>query len=189
MPASAQTLKTPPDAASGPEADAELARRAAQGDRAAFAQLLADNYDFMFRTAYKWCGSREDAEDICQDVCIKLARNVKSYDGRARFSTWLYRVVLNAVRDMQRRKTRHNRRVGEFKNTVSHALEPDQESQTLHGELWSAIRRLPERQRDAMLLVYAEDKPHAEAARIMKCREATVSGHIHAAKKTLKKLL
>ncbi|HHS82056.1 MAG TPA: RNA polymerase subunit sigma-70, partial [Devosia sp.] len=48
---------------------------------------------------------------------------------------------------------------------------------------------LPDRQRDAMLLVYGEGKSHAEAAAIMECREVTVSGHIHAAKKKLKKLL
>ncbi|VAW17264.1 hypothetical protein MNBD_ALPHA12-901, partial [hydrothermal vent metagenome] len=67
------------------DADADLARLAANGDREAFAGLVAENYDFIFRVAYKWCGSREDAEDITQDVCIKLARILKTYDGRARF--------------------------------------------------------------------------------------------------------
>jgi len=185
----AQMAETVESAAVGPDAGAELARLAADGDRAAFAELLAQNYDFIFRVAYKWCGSRQDAEDISQDVCIKLAKIVTSYDARARFSTWLYRVVLNAVRDLQRQKMRQNRRALELKEMQTDVSAPDQEAEALQSEIWSAVRQLPERQRDAMLLVYGEDKLHAEAAQIMKCREATVSGHIHAAKKTLKKLL
>jgi len=47
----------------------------------------------------KWSGTRSDAEDIAQDVCVKLATALKSFDGRSAFSTWLYRITLNAVRD------------------------------------------------------------------------------------------
>jgi len=185
----AQMAETPERAAVRLDAGAELARLAATGDRAAFEELLSQNYDFIFRVAYKWCGSMEDAEDITQEVCIKLARIVATYDKRARFSTWLYRVVINAVRDMQRRKMRRTRRASELKDTQVHVVAPSQESEVLQSQIWSAVRQLPERQRDAMLLVYGEDMAHAEAGRIMKCRETTVSGHIHAAKKTLKKLL
>lgn len=166
-----------------------LASKAAEGDRAAFGELIGAQYDFIFAVAFKWSGNREDAEDIAQDVCVKLARILKSYDGRAAFSTWLYRVVINAVHDMQRFRMRQSRNARELKETAMAEMEPTQEQSALTGELWAAVRALPNQQRDAMLLVYGEEKNHAEAAQIMKCKEATVSWHIHAAKKTLKKLL
>ncbi len=174
---------------SGAPADARLAEMAAGGDRGAFETLIAAHYDFIFRVAFKWCGSKEDAEDITQDVVIKLARIVGTYDGRAAFSSWLYRVVINAVRDMQRQQSRRRRQRVELEETsLSHAP-ADQEQNALTGELWAAVRALPERQRDAMLLVYGEDKSHGEVATILECKESTVSWHVHEAKKTLKKLL
>ncbi len=189
MPGQAVSTETHAAGYSGAFSDALLAEQAAGGDRAAFETLISEHYDFIFRVAYKWSGSREDAEDIAQDVVVKLVRIIGSFDGRAAFTSWLYRVVLNATRDMQRKRARRNRQNAELEETGADHSPPDQEQNTLTCELWTAVRQLPERQRDAMLLVYAEDKSHAEAAQIMECREATVSGHVHAAKKTLKKLL
>ena len=55
--------------------------------------------------------------------------------------------------------------------------------------LWLAVRSLPDKQRDAVLLVYGEDMNHAQAAQVMDCAESTVSYHLHAARKRLKQLL
>jgi RNA polymerase sigma-70 factor (ECF subfamily) len=65
----------------------------------------------------------------------------------------------------------------------------EQEEATTARELWTAVSELPEKQREAIMLVYAEDMNHADAAEIMGCKEATVSWHIHEAKKTLRGLL
>ncbi len=189
MPELAVSTETEASGFAGASAAALLAEQAAGGDRAAFETLISENYDFIFRVAYKWSGSREDAEDIAQDVVVKLVRIIGSYDGRAAFTSWLYRVVLNVTRDMQRKRARRNRQNTELEETGADHSPPDQEQSALTGELWAAVRQLPERQRDAMLLVYGEEKSHAEAAQIMECREATVSGHVHAARKALKKLL
>lgn len=166
-----------------------LAQRAVGGDRLAFSQLVEGNYDFVFATAFKWCGNREDAEDVAQDVCVKLARVLKSYDGRAAFTTWLYRIVINAVHDLQRFRMRQSKQASELKETAMAQIEPSQEQSALTNELWAAVRALPDQQRDAMLLVYGEDKSHREVAEILDCKESTVSWHVHAAKKALKKLL
>jgi RNA polymerase sigma-70 factor (ECF subfamily) len=56
-------------------------------------------------------------------------------------------------------------------------------------DLWTAVRSLPDQQRDAVLLVYGEDMSHAEAATVMGCSEKTVSWHVHEARKRLKILL
>ena len=159
------------------------------GDRAAFGQLVEEHYDFIFRTACKWTGRKSDAEDIAQEVCIKLATAIQSFDGRSAFTSWLYRVTLNMVRDMQRSSSRRDRNIDAF--TLVHPEDDpgEQEEATTAREIWTAVSELPEKQREAIMLVYAEDMSHAEAAGIMGCKEATVSWHIHEAKKTLRGLL
>jgi len=166
-----------------------LVERARAGDRQAFGQLVEDHYDFIFRTACKWTGKRSDAEDIAQEVCIKLATAIQSFDGRSAFTSWLYRVTINMVRDMQRSGVRRDRNVDAF-SLVHPEDDPggQEEAATAH-EIWTRVGALPDKQREAIMLVYAEDMNHAEAAQIMGCKEATVSWHIHEAKKTLRGLL
>lgn len=171
------------------DVDAALAIRAGNGDRAAFADLLGRNYDRIFRIAAKWCGGAADAEDVAQNVCVKLATAVASYDGRARFSSWLYRVVLNEVRDGQRRTMRQARRDKAYADDVAEAVSGGQEDDVMAGQLWEAVRALPEKQRDAVLLVYAEEQSHAEAAEVLGIGEATVSWYVHEARKALKGVL
>jgi len=183
-----QAVRVPAQAAAGARNSA-LVDRAKAGDRLAFSQLVEDNYDFVFRVACKWTGKKSDAEDIAQEVCIKLATAIQSFDGRSAFTSWLYRVTINMVRDMQRSSSRRDKNVDAFSLVHPEDDPGDQEEATTARELWTAVSELPEKQREAIMLVYAEDLNHAEAAGIMGCKEATVSWHIHEAKKTLRGLL
>lgn len=166
-----------------------LVARAKGGDRDAFAQLVTLNYDYIYRIAAKWTGRRSDAEDIAQEVCIRLATAIRSFDGRSAFSSWLYRVTLNMVRDSQRASFRRDRTVDAL--TLVHPEDDPgtQEDSAAAKELWMAVSALPNQQREAIMLVYGEEMTHAEASQIMGCKEATVSWHIHEAKKTLRGLL
>ena len=166
-----------------------LVARARRGDAAAFEQLVTEHYDMIYRTAYKWCGNRSDAEDVAQDVSIKLASAIALFDGRSKFASWLYRVTLNSVRDLQRARKRDGRKIEAFSDVAAGFALADQEESTTTAQLWQAVRALPDKQRDAVLLVYAEELSHADAAQIMGCREATVSWHVHAARKALRGLL
>lgn len=166
-----------------------LIARARAGDRIAFGTLVEDHYELIYRTAYKWAGSKTDAEDVAQEVCVKLATALAGFDGRSAFSTWLYRITLNAVRDLQRARGRRGRQVMALTHVSPEDHPPDQEEAATLSQLWRAVRGLPEKQRDAVLLVYAEDLNHAAAAAIMGCKEATVSWHIFEAKRALKGLL
>lgn len=167
----------------------ELVTRAQAGDRTAFAALLEAHYDFLYRTAYRWCGSREDAEDIAQEVAVKLAGALKGFDHRSAFTSWLYRIVLNAVRDRQRQGARAVRKAEALMVAGGEAMAPTQEAGMIAAELWDAVRALPTKQRDAVMLVYGEDLSHKAAAEIMGTRESTVSWYVHEAKKTLKAML
>jgi RNA polymerase sigma-70 factor (ECF subfamily) len=166
-----------------------LVVRAQHGDAEAFAELIEDHYDLIHRTAWKWCGNRADAEDIAQDVCVKLGGAIASFDGRSAFSSWVYRITLNAVRDMQRAGKRRGKYADAYAEVTPEDQPAEQEAAMTSRQLWAAVRALPEKQRDAVLLVHAEELSHAAAAEIMGIKEATVSFHVHEARKTLRGLL
>jgi len=166
-----------------------LVARAQNGDAEAFGELIEDHYDLIHRTAWKWCGNRTDAEDIAQDVCVKLGSAIAGFDGRSAFSSWVYRITLNTVRDMQRAGGRRARYAEAYAHVSPEDAPAEQEEAATSSQLWAAVRTLPEKQRDAVLLVYAEELSHAAAADIMGCKEATVSWHIFEARKTLRGLL
>lgn len=168
--------------------ETELINRARAGDASAFGELIERHYDFIFKVAYRWCGRRADAEDIAQDVCVRIARAIGAYRGGAAFTTWLYSMTLNAARDLRRKETREAARDEAYK---VHALSAASNGETDEpaDALWIAVRRLPDKQRDAVLLVYGEELSHARAAEIMGISEITVSWHVHEAKKRLKLLM
>ncbi len=82
------------------DSDAQLIQRAGAGDARAFEVLVNRHYGTMFKMAFKWCRNRADAEDVTQNACIKLARALKTYEHKAAFTTWLYRLVINTAIDM-----------------------------------------------------------------------------------------
>lgn len=172
-----------------PRENDALVARAKTGNVAAFEQLVRSYYPFILKTAFRWLGNKSDAEDVTQLICMRLATIIESFDGRASFSSWLYRVTLNAVRDFQRSHQRRQRLVSRAAIVSRDAMEPDQEDLLRVNDVWRKVRELQEKQRDAVLLVYAEELSHAEAAKIMQCKEVTVSWHIHKARKLLKDLL
>jgi RNA polymerase sigma-70 factor (ECF subfamily) len=171
------------------ETTKSLVARAVAGDRPAFGELVSAHYDMIYRTAFKWCRSQSDAEDVAQEVCVKLATVLRSYDGRAAFSSWLYRITLNAVRDLQRKRARETRRSDALAEVTPQNAPAGQEDDMATSELWQAVRGLPGKQRDAVMLVYSEELSHAEAGEAMGCAANTVAWHIHEAKKALKGLM
>jgi RNA polymerase sigma-70 factor (ECF subfamily) len=163
-----------------------LVRDAQAGDAAAFERLIATQYRFIYATAYRWLGHKSDAEDVTQSVCMRLPEALASFDGRAKFTSWLYRITLNAVRDLQRTHQRRGRQINDVAAVSSDEREPTQEDQLRVNDIWRIVRQLPEKQRDAVLLVFGEEMSQAEAAAIMGCKEVTVSWHIHNARKALR---
>lgn len=169
--------------------DATLIGLAKGGDRAAFGRLVERHYAFVYRVAYRWCGRKADAEDVAQEVCARLGRTIRDYRGGGAFTTWLYTVTLNVARDLVRKTMREAAKVDAY--GVQALIDGDggPEPDTQAEALWEAVRRLPDKQRDAVLLVYGEGLGHAAAAEIMAISETTVSWHVHEARKRLKVLM
>jgi RNA polymerase sigma-70 factor (ECF subfamily) len=171
------------------ESDDALLARARTGDRQAFEALVDRHYDSIHRIAWRHCGDRTEAEDIAQEVCIRIARAIRGFAGRAAFSTWYHAIAINAVRDAMRAK---GRRAAAMKAVGVMALAGaalEVEAESLDDVLWAAVRALPERQREAVNLVYVEGLSHRDAARAIGCAEATLSWHLFAARQKLKMLL
>jgi RNA polymerase sigma-70 factor (ECF subfamily) len=160
--------------------DTELIKKAQAGDRSAFEALLREHYDVMFRMAFKWCGNRADAEDITQNACLKLARSIGGFRFESAFTSWLYRLVVNAAMDWKKANKTH----GEIPETMpGGSADAEQDMQTKEG--LALVLALPEKEKTALLLVFGEGMTHAEAAFVMECKESTVSWYIHEARKRL----
>lgn len=171
------------------DSDQVLIGRAQDGDAQAFARLIERHYSTIYRVAYKWSGDRYDAEDVAQDVSIKLAQAIKSFEGRATLSSWIYRVTVNAVRDLQRAGKRRPERGEELTTANEPSHSPDPLEDMARAQLWQAVRKLEPKQCDAILLTFGEEMSHKQAAEIMKCAESTVSWYVHEARKNLKHIM
>jgi RNA polymerase sigma-70 factor (ECF subfamily) len=86
--------------------DADLAAAAARGDRRALEDLLDRHTDRVYAICRRVLIDREDALDATQEALIAVARRIGTFDGRAQFTTWLYRVAMNAALDESRRRAR-----------------------------------------------------------------------------------
>lgn len=177
------------DVAVPPETTEGLIQRVKRGDARAFEQLVSDHYRFIYKTAFRWLGHTSDAEDVAQSVCMRLADAISRFDGRSKFTSWLYAITLNAVRDLQRSHQRRSRQIDAMATVTREEMGPEQEDRLHVDDIWRIVRELPEKQRDAVLLVFGEQLSQSEAAAIMGCKEVTVSWHIHNARKSLRGLL
>ncbi len=171
------------------QSDLTLAASAAAGDRDAFSALIERHYDFIFRVAWRLTGNRAEAEDLAQEVCVRVGRAIGTFRGQGALTTWLYALTLNAVRDLARKSARERAKATAYGVQALVDGEGDPDPVDPAEALWDAVRRLPEKQRDAVTLVYGEGLSHQDAARALNCAETTVSWHIHEAKKRLKVLL
>src|ERR687889_453394 len=85
-------------------ADSDLITRAASGDPAAFQALVERHRTMVYRVAYQFAGNHHDAEDIAQEVFIKVYRSLDRFRQDAQLTSWLYRIVMNACIDHRRRQ-------------------------------------------------------------------------------------
>jgi RNA polymerase sigma-70 factor (ECF subfamily) len=168
--------------------DAALLRKAQAGDRAAFGALVERHYRLVYDCAWRRLAHRVDAEDVAQDVMVKLGQTIRSLREPQALRGFLLRLTINAVTDLYRARRRAERRLATY--LTDPALQRfDDGTEGQLASLWSAVRQLPSQQRDAVLLVYADGASHREAAQALGCAEATISYHVHAARKRLKNLL
>jgi RNA polymerase sigma-70 factor, ECF subfamily len=172
------------------DGDAELLQAIAGGDRAAFDRLSRRHLDRAYGVALRMTGSRADAQDVVQDVFLRLWQRPDAWrPGQAQFSTWLYRVVVNRCLDLKRRPR------GTDLDSVEEPQDPDAnaEDSLLDAEraraLDGAVNQLPERQREAIVLTYTAGLRNAEAASAMEISVKAFEALLVRAKRELRDYL
>ena len=166
-------------------ADADLAASAAAGSRDAFEALLRRHYDRIHGIAWQLTGSRADADDIAQDVCVALVEKIGSFRGEAKFTTWLTGITFNACRDFRRRRRSLGGMIERL--TVVTGLVNAPDGRDAYDAVWlkSAIARLKPALRDTAVLVAGQQLTHAEAAQILGVAENTVAWRMHEVRRLL----
>jgi RNA polymerase sigma-70 factor, ECF subfamily len=167
--------------------DESLAKAAASGDAAAFSTLLGRCYDRLFALAFRLTGTRAEAEDLTQDICAALPAKITRYSGEARFTTWLYRVAVNAAHDRRRRQASHSRAAEGWGSWEIARRAADAETSEQVDWLMTALGQLPQNLRDTLALVL-DEVTHAEAGDILGVSEGTISWRIAQAKTQLRQI-
>lgn len=166
--------------------DEMLASAAARGDRDAFAALVARHYDRVYGLAYRLCGNRADAQDMAQDICAALPAKLRNWRGEARFTTWLYRVVMNAAHDQRRRQAVRSKAASGWGDWEIARQDEMGVQATALDWLTLTMRRLPVELRDTVALVLGEEMTQAEAASVLGLSEGTVAWRMSEVKKRLR---
>jgi RNA polymerase sigma-70 factor, ECF subfamily len=170
-------------------ADADLISRAAGGDSSAFQVLVERHRSMVYRVAYQFAGNHHDAEDIAQDVFIKVFRSLDRFRQDAQLTSWLYRIIMNACIDHKRR-SRFNSSAAfgdEAEQRMLNAPEetPGPEERAYGGEigqvLETEIGRLPQGQRIVFVMRHHQGMKLCEIAEALGLAEGTVKRQLHAA--------
>lgn len=169
------------------------------GDAAAFRTLLDRYGDPLFGFIYRHVGNRAQAEDIVQDVFLRVVKHAERWERRSKFSTWIYTIARNACVDAARRKV-HRRhpsldqpRGGEDERTLGETIAGDEiggdrramDSQ-FTSSLEAALASLPEEQREVFVLRQFQQVPFQEIAKITETPVNTVKSRMRYALESLR---
>ncbi len=182
--------------------DTELMRRAGDGDREAFRQLVERHQRSVINFCYRSLGDAWEAEDLAQKVFLQVYRSASRYRPSAKFTTWLFTIARNTTLNELRRRQRHQAESMEelaagaeeshgqqFADARGESPAEELQQQELRGQLQAAIQALPEKQRTALTLLRHEEMSYEEIAQVIGCSIPATKSLIHRARETLKEKL
>ncbi len=169
-----------------------LIRRAQALDPGALAEIYDRFFDAIYRYVYLRVGHRADAEDLTEQVFLKMLDAIPSYRSRGvPFSTWLYRIAHNLVVDRFRRKSRQFVELSEQLPDRGPHSDPEAmlQSSEARQELYAAIRQLTDEQRQVIILRFIENLEVQQIAQILKRRPGAIHAMQHRALASLHRVL
>jgi RNA polymerase sigma-70 factor (ECF subfamily) len=174
----------------GSEAETKLIAASRAGDPEAYAVLVREHQALIRAMTFRMTGSLHDAEELAQDAFLRAYERLATFNGSAKFSSWLCKIAINLSLDWRRRESRregiHLKWAAEvFSEGTPTPGFPDD----LSRRVQAALNQLPAKQRAAIVLTVYENQSHAEAAKTLGCTEATISWRVFAARQKLKRLL
>lgn len=184
------------------EPSAEIIRRAQDGDPEALTQLVVSQQQYVYSIAMSVLKDPDDAADLTQEAFIRLFRALPQYNNESRFTTWLYRLVVNLGRDELRRRGRQvplaaPAAADEELDPIATVADDDRwasperalASRELSAEVRAALARLEEHYRLVLTLYYFDDLKYTDIAEILDIPLNTVKSHIRRGKERLAVLL
>ena len=176
--------------------DAELMLRVKDGDGASFGVLLEKHRTAVVHFLYRMVQNHAVAEELAQEVFLRVYRSRESYEASARFTTWLFRIAthlaLNALRDGKNEKFQERldsespdmpaRQVSDARPTVEQRMV----YQVRLSEVRRAVATLPEKQRAAVLMHKYEEMEYSQIAKVLSCSESAVKSLLFRAYETLR---
>jgi len=172
-----------------------------KGDKASFENLMRKYYKRVFNFIYRFVGSIEIAEDLTQEVFMKVYKKAPSYKPQAKFQTWLYTIAknisLNELRKHKKKMISLEETIESDSGEIKRQFEDDTsenpfqrlENKELVAIIKKAINQLPENQRIAVLLHRYEQFSYEEIAQTMGCSVSAVKSLLSRAKENLKIVL
>jgi RNA polymerase sigma-70 factor (ECF subfamily) len=180
--------------------EAALIERCVAGDEIACADLVAAHQRTVFNLAFHLLGDRDEALDVSQEVFLRVFRTLSRFRGQSALRTWIYRIVVNQVRNRQRwwRRRRqadlislddHLRRCGEIE--ARQEILPDRllASKETAARIWSAMEQLPFDQRTALVLREVDGLRYEEIAFTLDVAVGTVKSRLTRARQALREEL
>jgi len=185
------------------EPSADIIRRAQAGDPEALTQLIMGQQHYVYSIAMSVLKNPEDAADLAQEAFMRLFRALPQYNGESRFTTWLYRLVVNLGRDELRRRGRQVPVIPppvvdeEGQDGMASVADDDRwadpslalDSRELRDGVRQALAQLEEHYRLVLTLYYFDDMKYSDIAEVLDIPLNTVKSHIRRGKERLAALL
>lgn len=166
--------------------DAELLSKAASGSGGAFGVLMRRHEDRMFAMALRMLGQRADALDATQEAFIAAFKQAKSFRGESAVGTWLYRIGINACKDLARKRNRWSAQDGvdeiAQRDTGGGSIE---DRVTTRLQVQEALAKLPDEYREPVVMHDLGGIPYEEIARVTGAAIGTVKSRISRGRKSL----
>jgi len=171
--------------------DSLYIERFLSGENSAFEALVRKYQNRVLNIVYSLIGKDRESEDIVQDVFLKVYHGLESFNGRSRFSTWLYRITVNTTYDFLRRRRRFISDELTIEKTASGYGGPQEELLEKEKQelLKKALGNVPLKYRAALVLRDIEGLDYATIAQVLHCRLGTVESRIYRGRQILKQEL
>ena len=170
-------------------AERETVAACQRGDREAFDRLVQRYQREVYRLCYRYLGQHEDANDLAQEVFLRAWRSIGRFRGDSAFSTWLYRIAVNACLNHRALKRVPTQDLPEALPDPSRGAEARAQDEDVARRVRGAIARLPEKQRATLVLKIYHELSHEEVANVLGSSVGTVKSNLFHALGNLKRLL
>jgi RNA polymerase sigma-70 factor, ECF subfamily len=171
------------------EAERELVRACQAGDRAAFDRLVERHQRDVYRLCYRYLDNHEDANDLAQETFLRAWRSLGRFRGESAFSTWLYRIAVNACLNQRAARQPPTRELDERLADPGAGAQVGVEKADEARRVRAAVARLPEKQRATLILKVYQDLTHEEVAGVLGATVGTVKSNLFHALANLRRLL